>query len=158
MCCQILRSVQGDHKVLTLGCISSKSSSVLLELILADKLPCITRCLTAGGEDCPAQCITGSSFPSTEDIYTKECLRKACSIMKHPSHPFHGPFTPLLSGRRLQRIWTKSSELLNSFFPQAGSQTSEQICLTDTYTFRLKFHLNPILIYCTTYCTQPPDT
>ncbi|KAI4877995.1 hypothetical protein NFI96_012191, partial [Prochilodus magdalenae] len=40
------------------------------------------------------------SLPSVTDIHTTRCTRKARSIMKDPTHPSHGLFSLLPSGRR----------------------------------------------------------
>lgn len=51
-----------------------------------------------------AQRITGSSFPTVEDIYSSGCRDRAASIIKGSSHPGNRLFTPLPSERRLCAI------------------------------------------------------
>ncbi|KAL6457442.1 hypothetical protein MHYP_G00344050 [Metynnis hypsauchen] len=66
-----------------------------------------------------AQRTVGVSFPTTMDIYTSRCKKRATSIMKDPTHPAHTLFVPLPSGRRLRSIRTKTTRLRNNFFPEA---------------------------------------
>jgi hypothetical protein len=51
-----------------------------------------------------AQYITGTMLPPIQDIYSKLCLRKACSIVKDPTHPSHELFTPIPSGGRCRKV------------------------------------------------------
>lgn len=64
------------------------------------------------------QRITGSSFPTIEDIYSSRCWDRAASILKDSFHPAYGLFTPLPSGRRLRSIWARTTRLRKSFFPE----------------------------------------
>ncbi|KAI4891432.1 hypothetical protein NFI96_018615 [Prochilodus magdalenae] len=50
----------------------------------------------------PNEPVCGGTVVSTEmdDIHTTRCTRKAISIVKDPTHPSHGLFSPLPSGRR----------------------------------------------------------
>ncbi|XP_041830687.1 uncharacterized protein LOC121632933 [Melanotaenia boesemani] len=66
-----------------------------------------------------AQRITGSPLPALEEVQRKRCLRRARSILKDSSHPAHGLFALLPSGRRFRSLRTKTSRLRNSFFPRA---------------------------------------
>uniref|UniRef100_A0A3B1KLM0 Reverse transcriptase domain-containing protein n=1 Tax=Astyanax mexicanus TaxID=7994 RepID=A0A3B1KLM0_ASTMX len=66
-----------------------------------------------------AQRIVGVSFPSTTDIYTSRCRKRATCIRKEPTHQAHALFVPLPSGRRLQSIKCKTARLRNSFIPEA---------------------------------------
>ncbi|KAJ8407061.1 hypothetical protein AAFF_G00287370 [Aldrovandia affinis] len=66
-----------------------------------------------------AQRITGSSLPAIKSIHDRRCLRKAQSIIRDSSHPNHGLFALLPSGRRYRNLRSKSSRLRNSFFPSA---------------------------------------
>ncbi|TKS65503.1 RNA-directed DNA polymerase from mobile element jockey [Collichthys lucidus] len=66
-----------------------------------------------------AQRITGTPLPAIEDVQKKRCLRRARSILKDPSHPAHGLFSLLPSGRRFRSLRTRTSRLRNSFFPRA---------------------------------------
>ncbi|KAI4885188.1 hypothetical protein NFI96_009362, partial [Prochilodus magdalenae] len=49
-----------------------------------------------------AQRSVGVSLPTTTDIYTSRCRKRATCIMKDPTHPAHSLFVPLPSGRRLR--------------------------------------------------------
>lgn len=66
-----------------------------------------------------AQRITGSTLPSIESVQSKRCLRRALSIAKDCSHPNHGLFTLLPSGRRYRSLRCRTSRSRNSFFPAA---------------------------------------
>ncbi|KAI4877369.1 hypothetical protein NFI96_009196, partial [Prochilodus magdalenae] len=67
-----------------------------------------------------AQRSVGVSLPTTTDIYTSRCRKRATCIMKDPTHPVHSLFVPLPSGRRLRSIKCKTNRLRNSFTPEAG--------------------------------------
>ncbi len=60
----------------------------------------------------------GGELPSLQDIYTRRCMRKARRIISDSSHPSHGLFSLLPSGRRLRSIRTRTSRLRDSLFPQ----------------------------------------
>ncbi|KAI4871444.1 hypothetical protein NFI96_013072, partial [Prochilodus magdalenae] len=66
-----------------------------------------------------AQRSVGVSLPTTTDIYTSRCRKRATCIMKDPTHPAHSLFVPLPSGRRLRSIKCKTNRLRNSFIPEA---------------------------------------
>ena len=68
-----------------------------------------------------AQRITGTPLPAIEDIQRKRCLCQARSILKDSSHPDHGLFDLLPSGRRFRTLRTRTSRSRNSFFPTAVS-------------------------------------
>ncbi|XP_048859017.1 uncharacterized protein LOC125726684 [Brienomyrus brachyistius] len=63
--------------------------------------------------------IIGASLPSLQDIFNNRCIRRASCIVLDSSHPSHGLFTLLSSGRRYRSIRTRSSRLRDSFFPLA---------------------------------------
>ncbi|XP_072530550.1 cytosolic phospholipase A2 gamma-like [Salminus brasiliensis] len=46
----------------------------------------------------------GVTLPTTMDIYTSRCRKRATCIMKDPTHPAHSLFVPLPSDRRLWSI------------------------------------------------------
>ncbi len=82
--------------------------------------------------------IVGGELPSLQDIYTRQCMRKAWRIISDSSHSSHGLFSLLPSGRRLRSIRTCTSRLRDSFFPldyQAGETLG-----TDTHTAHLSVH------------------
>lgn len=66
-----------------------------------------------------AQRITGTQLTSIENIYHKRCLGRARNIIKDASHPNHGLFTLLPSGRRYRSLRSRTSRLRKSFFPEA---------------------------------------
>ncbi|TWW72322.1 hypothetical protein D4764_16G0008190 [Takifugu flavidus] len=66
-----------------------------------------------------AEKVIGCRLPSIQDLYISRTRRCAGRITADPSHPGHGLFSPLPSGRRLRSIRTKTSRYLNSFFPSA---------------------------------------
>ncbi len=57
----------------------------------------------------------GGELPSLQDIYTRRCMRKGQRITSHPSH---GLFSLLPSGRRLRSIRSRTSWLKDSFSTQ----------------------------------------
>ncbi|KAI4881462.1 hypothetical protein NFI96_000614 [Prochilodus magdalenae] len=98
------------------------------------------------GEECPmlqhqrvarkvvkaAQRSVGVSLPTTMDIYTSRCRKRAACIMKDPTHPAHSLFVPLPSGRRLRSIKCKTNRQRNSFITEAYCHN------LDRSTFRSK--------------------
>ncbi|KAI3365925.1 hypothetical protein L3Q82_009696 [Scortum barcoo] len=66
-----------------------------------------------------AQRTVGCSLPTTTDIYTSRCRKRASCIMKDPTHTAHELFVPLPSGRRLRSIKSRTTRLRNSFFLEA---------------------------------------
>ncbi|KAL2095521.1 hypothetical protein ACEWY4_007669 [Coilia grayii] len=69
-----------------------------------------------------AEKITGVSLPPLADIHSTRCLRKAKNIVKDSTHPSHGLFTLLPSGRRFRSINARTSRMGKSFFLQAVRQ------------------------------------
>ncbi|KAK0132925.1 Immunoglobulin kappa variable 4-1 [Merluccius polli] len=81
--------------------------------------------------------IISAPLPSLGEIYKQRCARRATSIIKDPHHPSHHLFTLLPSGRRYRGLPSRTSRMLNSFFPQAltippvlDSGTSSQVTVT----------------------------
>ena len=66
-----------------------------------------------------AEAIIGNKLPALQDIYQSRCLRKTKKIRSDSSHPAHGLFTILPSGRRFRSIQARTTRLMNSFYPQA---------------------------------------
>ncbi|KAM8880951.1 uncharacterized protein ACB058_001251 [Synchiropus picturatus] len=66
-----------------------------------------------------AEKVIGCSLPPLQDLYASRTQRRAGRIRADPSHPGHGLFVPLPSGRRLRSIQTRTSRHRNSFFPSA---------------------------------------
>lgn len=63
--------------------------------------------------------ITRTPQPSLQSIYHRRVHRRAASIIKDPTHPQHGLFTLLPSGRRYRSVKSRTTRLKNSFFPTA---------------------------------------
>ena len=63
-----------------------------------------------------AQWIIGCRLPSLSTIYITRCMDRAASIMKDSTHPAHGLFTLLPSGRRLRSIQARTTRLRNTFY------------------------------------------
>lgn len=66
-----------------------------------------------------AKKVIGCRLPSLHDLHVSRSWGRAGRITADPTHPGHRLFNPLPSGRRLQSIWTRTSEHRNSFFPFA---------------------------------------
>lgn len=66
-----------------------------------------------------AQKIINTQLPSLEDIYISRCLQKTTNILKDYSHPANHLFELLPSGRRYRTLKTRTTRLLNSFYPKA---------------------------------------
>ena len=65
-----------------------------------------------------ASLIVGCELPSL-DLYRARVVKKARSIMSDPSHPAHGLFEELPSGRRLKTLKSGSKRTHDSFYPTA---------------------------------------
>lgn len=63
--------------------------------------------------------ITRTPQPSLQSIYHRSVHRRAASIIKDPTHPQHGLFTLLPSGRRFRSVRCRTTRFKNSFFPTA---------------------------------------
>jgi hypothetical protein len=66
-----------------------------------------------------AQNIIHTQLPSLMDIYHARCMQRAKNIIQDCSHPGHGLFILLPSGRRYRSFRGRTSRLLNSFYPKA---------------------------------------
>ena len=66
-----------------------------------------------------AQRTIGCPLPPIHNIYHDRCLNKAKSIVKDNTHPNHGLFTLLPSGKRYRSLRSRTSRHKNSFFPEA---------------------------------------
>jgi hypothetical protein len=60
-----------------------------------------------------AQHITGAEVPAIQDLYIRQCERKA-----RKGHPSHRLLSLLLHGKRYRCIKSNAKWLLNSFCPQ----------------------------------------
>ncbi|KAI3372007.1 hypothetical protein L3Q82_006878 [Scortum barcoo] len=108
------------------------SSDILVNFYRCTIESILTSCITVWYGSCSAadrkalqrvvkaaQRIAGAPLPSIEDIYRKQCLKRAGKIIKDSSHPAHRLFTLLPSGKRYRSARTKTTRFLNSFFPTA---------------------------------------
>uniref|UniRef100_A0AAX7SSM7 Reverse transcriptase domain-containing protein n=1 Tax=Astatotilapia calliptera TaxID=8154 RepID=A0AAX7SSM7_ASTCA len=108
------------------------SSDILVNFYRCTIESILTNCITVWYGNCSAsdrkalqrvvktaQRIAGAPLPAIKDIYRKRCLKRAGKIIKDPSHPSHGLFTLLPSGRRYRSLRTKTTRYRNSFFPTA---------------------------------------
>ena len=66
-----------------------------------------------------AEKIVGAPLPSIQDIYDTRLSRKALCIARDITHPIHGFFSLLPSGRRLKSLRARTSRLRDSFIHQA---------------------------------------
>ncbi|MPV02351.1 DUF1891 domain-containing protein [Escherichia coli] len=66
-----------------------------------------------------AEKIIKTPLPSLQSIYHRRVHRRAASILKDPTHPQHGLFKLLPSGRRYRSAKCRTTRLKNSFFPTA---------------------------------------
>ena len=64
---------------------------------------------------CTAQYITGAKLRAIQDLYTRQCQRKALKIVKDSSHPSHRLFSLLLQGKRFPYNKSGTNRTLNSF-------------------------------------------
>uniref|UniRef100_A0AAR2LPB5 Reverse transcriptase domain-containing protein n=1 Tax=Pygocentrus nattereri TaxID=42514 RepID=A0AAR2LPB5_PYGNA len=105
--------------------ILSNFYNCVIESLLTSCITVWYGSLTMMGRKClqrvvkTAEKITNSPLHSLQNIYNHRVQRKAASIIKDPTHPQHGLFKPLPSGRRYRSMMCKTSRLKNSFFPTA---------------------------------------
>ena len=66
-----------------------------------------------------AQYITGAELPPIQDLYTRQCQRKALQIVKDFSHPSHRLFSLLSHSKRYWCRKSGANRNLNSFYPRA---------------------------------------
>ncbi|KAM4532184.1 uncharacterized protein V3H82_026049 [Fundulus diaphanus] len=87
----------------------------------------LTSCLSVWCGDCnasdwknvrrvvrTAEGIIGAPLPSIKDISSQRCVSRARNIIRDPSHPHHGLFSLLPSGKRFRSIRCRSTR--NSFW------------------------------------------
>ena len=66
-----------------------------------------------------AEKIIGTPLPTIQDVADSRCLSRAHRILSDPTHPQHGLFSRLASGRRFRSIRCRTARLRNSYFPLA---------------------------------------
>ena len=76
-----------------------------------------------------AEKIIGTPLPPIKDIADSRCLSRAHRILSDPTHPQHGLFSRLPSGRRFRSIRCRTARLRNSYFPLAIRLLNGQINL-----------------------------
>ncbi len=64
-----------------------------------------------------AEKIIGSPLPPIQATAREHCLTKGQSISRDPSHPHHGLFSLLASGKRFRSLRTRTARFHSSFFP-----------------------------------------
>uniref|UniRef100_A0A4W6DNS9 Reverse transcriptase domain-containing protein n=1 Tax=Lates calcarifer TaxID=8187 RepID=A0A4W6DNS9_LATCA len=81
-----------------------------------------------------AERIIRTSLPSIQDIAENRCASRARKICSDSSHPHHGLFTPLASGKRFRSMRCRTTRFYNSFDPQAIRllNTSVQLLFVNT--------------------------
>uniref|UniRef100_A0A8C7I238 Reverse transcriptase domain-containing protein n=1 Tax=Oncorhynchus kisutch TaxID=8019 RepID=A0A8C7I238_ONCKI len=72
-----------------------------------------------------AQYITEAKLPAIQDLYTRQCQKKARKIVKDPSHPSHRLFSLLPHGKRYRSAKSRTKRLLK-FLPPSH-KTPEQV-------------------------------
>jgi gmma-aminobutyric acid receptor subunit gamma len=86
----------------------------------------LTGCITAWNGNCSASdrkalqriVCTGAMHTAIQGLYTRQCQRKALTIVKDSSHPSHRLFSLLPHGKRYRNAKSRSTRLLNCFYPQ----------------------------------------
>ena len=92
----------------------------------------LTSCITVWFGSCTASCrktlqrtvraaekIVGAPLPSLQEIYNTRLTRKALQIAGDTTHPTHGSFCLLPSGKRLRSLRARTCRLNDSFVHQA---------------------------------------
>ncbi|KAA8581468.1 hypothetical protein FQN60_003049 [Etheostoma spectabile] len=70
-----------------------------------------------------AERITGTNLPSLQDLHTDRCRKRAKRIISDASHPCHGLFSKLPSGRRLRSVQSKTNRFRDSDIPKSRQAT-----------------------------------
>ncbi|KAK0142423.1 hypothetical protein N1851_019868 [Merluccius polli] len=66
-----------------------------------------------------AQNIINQQLPTMDTIFNSRCLQKTHNILKDPFHPANYLFELLPSGKRYRSIRSRTTRLINSFYPKA---------------------------------------
>ena len=116
----------------------------------------LSSCITVWGSSCTAHSrkrlqrivntagkIIGAPLPSVQDTYTTRLTRKATSIVSDTSHPAHGLFSLLPSGRRYRSLRCRTTRLGNSFIHQAVRKLNSLPSLPPAISSSLTGGLNP---------------
>ena len=75
-----------------------------------------------------AERIIGVPLPSIQDLYCSRTQRRAENIVRDSTHPAHGLFELLPSGKRLRALRTRTSRHRSSFYPSAVSILNNNNC------------------------------
>jgi hypothetical protein len=81
-----------------------------------------------------AQYITWAKLHAIQDLYTRQCQRKALKI--DSSHPSHRLFSLLPHGKRYRSAKSRSKRLLNSIHPKditANQMATQTICISPLF-------------------------
>ncbi|KAF7642201.1 hypothetical protein LDENG_00262540 [Lucifuga dentata] len=65
-----------------------------------------------------AEKIIGTSLPSILDIGHKRCLTRANNIIRDSTHPHHGLFSLLNSGRRFRSVRSRTADSATVLSPR----------------------------------------
>jgi hypothetical protein len=90
-----------------------------------------------------AQYIPGAKLPDIQDLYTRQCQRKAQKIIKDSSHPSHRLFSLLPHGKQYWSTKSRTKRFLNSFYPQVirlQNNSTNQMATQTTYIPFLFLH------------------
>ena len=68
--------------------------------------------------------IIGCNLPSIDELHEKRMKNKVKSITKDPSHPAFNLLKILPSGKRFQKLKSRTSRFSNSFYPTAATSTT----------------------------------
>uniref|UniRef100_A0A669BIB6 NACHT domain-containing protein n=1 Tax=Oreochromis niloticus TaxID=8128 RepID=A0A669BIB6_ORENI len=74
-----------------------------------------------------AQKIIGHPLPSLKDLYSTRCLKRTPSILQDCTHPKHGVFKLLTSGRIFRLLKSRTNRLKDSFYNRASPNQYKQL-------------------------------
>ena len=100
-----------------------------------------------------SQYITGAELPAIQDLYTRQCEKKARKIIRDTNHPSHRLFSLLPHGKWYQCIKSDTNRLFNSFYPQEIRLINRQ---QNSYTNQV--YLVSLLTFYFTICTVSMHT
>ena len=73
--------------------------------------------------------IIGCQLPSLEKMYLKRSVARSQRIIADKSHPAHGLFQLLPSGRRYRALTARTNRLSSSFFVQAVGALNRDVAV-----------------------------
>lgn len=111
---------------------ASLPPSILTTLYRGTMESLLTCCITVWSGSCrasdwkslqrvvrTAEKIIGTPLPRIQDIADSRCLSRVQRIRSDPTHPQHGLFSLMASGRRFRSIRCRTSRFRDSYFPLA---------------------------------------